>query len=185
MYFQTLNTNGVPEYILVAAKTKVTLLNTQLVPRLNLMTVVLGARLSQLVKKHHTLRITRKVLWSDLATVLSWLWADYRRYKQFIARRIGELQTITELSNWRWMASKHNPADIATKWENDPVLSANSVWFKCLTFLRLPQTEWRKEKCLTNILKMNYVPVTHTVMTIPERLVVIERFSQLTRALPT
>ncbi|XP_062533405.1 uncharacterized protein LOC134202420 [Armigeres subalbatus] len=59
-YFRTINPDGVPVCVLVAAKTKVAPLKTQSIPRLELQAAVLGGRLSQFVEENHTVRITRK-----------------------------------------------------------------------------------------------------------------------------
>ncbi|XP_062707485.1 uncharacterized protein LOC134288006 [Aedes albopictus] len=182
-YFRTSNADGLPECALIAAKTKVAPLRTQSIPRLELQAAVLGARLSQFVEENHTLRISKKVFWSDSATVLSWLRADNRRYKQFVACRIGELLTITDVGNWRWVPTKQNPADLATKWGNGPNLTANSVWFRGPGFLQLSEDEWPVQKTSTPSTEEELRPCyAHKVTSIPVRLVELERFSQLTRA---
>lgn len=49
-------------------------------------------------------------LWTDSTTALSWLTSDSCCYKVFGGTRIAEIQTLTDLGNWRY--SKNNPADI-------------------------------------------------------------------------
>ncbi|XP_055615232.1 uncharacterized protein LOC129761532 [Toxorhynchites rutilus septentrionalis] len=183
-YFRTMNKIGSPECVLLTAKTKEAPLKTQSIPRLELMAAVLGARLMQFIEEVHTVRVVRKVLWSDSATVLSWLRADHRRYKQFVACRIRELLTITDAENWRWVPSKQNPADIATKWGKGPDLMANSIWLKGPSFLQLSETEWPRERRSASSteeeLRSCYA---HEKIKIPERLVELERFSQLNRVI--
>ncbi|XP_055527307.1 uncharacterized protein LOC129719918 [Wyeomyia smithii] len=44
----------------------------------------------------------------------------------------------------RWVPSKLNPADEATKWGRGPYFNQESQWFNGLAFLRLPEEEWPK-----------------------------------------
>lgn len=53
----------------------------------------------------------------DSRTVLSRVHSDYRRYKQFMAFRIGEIYSPTKLTERRWMPLKCNVADALTKCE--------------------------------------------------------------------
>ncbi|XP_053686085.1 uncharacterized protein LOC128735625 [Sabethes cyaneus] len=183
-YFRTLNNDGIPENVLVTAKTKVAPLKTQSVPRLELLAACLGARLMQFIEESHTVRITKKFLWSDSATVLSWLRSEHRRYRQFVACKIGELLTITDVENWRWVPSKQNPADIATKWGKGPDLTADSVWFKGPPFLQLPEAEWPIQKTPAPPTDEELRPCyTHKAAEIPVHLINLERFSRLTRAI--
>ncbi|XP_062558210.1 uncharacterized protein LOC134223091 [Armigeres subalbatus] len=123
-------------------------------------------------------------MWSDSATVLSWIRADHRKYKQFVACRIGELLTISDVSLWRWVPSKQNPADIATKWGNGPDLKNDSVLFNGPSFLQLVEADWPKERKFTPPTEEELRPCyTINKIAIPEHLVELERFSQLTRAI--
>ncbi|XP_062557339.1 uncharacterized protein LOC134222212 [Armigeres subalbatus] len=55
-----------------------------------------------------------------------------------------EILEITDVSEWRWVPSKLNPADEATKWGRGPYFSPDSQWFHGPRFLRLPEGEWPK-----------------------------------------
>ncbi|XP_062541788.1 uncharacterized protein LOC134209768 [Armigeres subalbatus] len=115
------------------------------IPRLELQAAVLGSRLLSFVQESHSVKVKQRFLWSDSATVLAWLRADHRRYKQYIACRIGELLSTTDVAEWRWVPSKINPADAATKWSKNPCPSVNDEWFKGPEFLRLPENIWPQQ----------------------------------------
>ncbi|XP_062710405.1 uncharacterized protein LOC134288715 [Aedes albopictus] len=101
---------------LVSSKTKVAPIKQLSVPRLELQAAVLGTRLTKSIISSHTLSINRKVFWSDSNTVLAWLRSDQRRFHQFVAFKIGEIQEETDVSEWRKVPSGWNVADDATKW---------------------------------------------------------------------
>ncbi|XP_062541591.1 uncharacterized protein LOC134209611 [Armigeres subalbatus] len=86
------------------------------------------------------------VFWTDSRTALAWIMADPRSYRQFVSFRVGEILEHTTASEWRWVPSKSNPADEATKWGSGPYFDPNSKWFHGPDFLRLPEEEWPHPK---------------------------------------
>lgn len=144
-YFRVVDAAGKVECTIVAAKTKVAPLKPLSIPRLELQAAVLGSRLMSFVQDGHNVEVKQRFLWSDSATVLAWLRADHRRYKQYVACRVGELLTATDVAEWRWVPSKLNPADAATKWGKNPCPDATDEWFRGPEFLRLPEEEWPKQ----------------------------------------
>uniref|UniRef100_W8BR52 Uncharacterized protein n=1 Tax=Ceratitis capitata TaxID=7213 RepID=W8BR52_CERCA len=75
-------------------------------------------------------------------TVLAWINADHRRYKQFVAFRVSEILELTDAKEWRWVPTNENVADEATKWHGEPDFSNNSRWFRGPSFLYRPRDEW-------------------------------------------
>ncbi|XP_055526882.1 uncharacterized protein LOC129719513 [Wyeomyia smithii] len=127
---------------LVMSRSKVAPLKRQSVSRLELMAAVLGSRLSCTVKSQHSLPIRKQFLWSDSRTTLSWIRSDQIKYKQFVAFRIGEIRENSNVSDWRWVSTKINIADVLTKWGQGPPLDSSSPWFNGPAFLRDPENQW-------------------------------------------
>ncbi|XP_055528011.1 uncharacterized protein LOC129720559 [Wyeomyia smithii] len=144
-YFRVIDGDEV-RCTLVQAKTKVAPLKPLSIPRLELQAAVIGTRLMKSIVSSHTLQIKRKVMWSDSNTVLAWLAADPRKRTQFVAFRIGEILENTELGEWKWVQSKWNVADEATKWGKGPCLNIDSRWFRGPEFLYKDEECWPRNK---------------------------------------
>ena len=126
---------------IVLAKSRVAPLKPTTIPRLELQAALLGVRLAKTILKEHEFQVDRRTFWSDSQTVLQWIRTDPRTYKTFVMNRLGEISEETDISEWRWVSSRENPADDATKWSSD-VLQNNSRWFIGPSFLRKNENEW-------------------------------------------
>lgn len=127
--------------VLVTAKTRVCPLKGLTVPRMELNAAVLGCRLSQFIRKSHNIEFESFTFWSDSTTVLSWLNSDNRNYNQYVSSRVAEILISTKVSEWRWIPTEHNVADLATKLRLVDMSSEGS-WFNGPHFLHLPKEDW-------------------------------------------
>ncbi|XP_068139969.1 uncharacterized protein [Drosophila tropicalis] len=128
---------------LVSAKSKVAPLQPLSIPRLELQAAVTGARLMKNIIAQHEIDFEECYLWTDSKTVLAWLIGDPRRYQQYVMFRIAEICELTDARNWRWVPSKLNVADIATKRQHR--LETYTQWFEGPKFLKLPPADWPTE----------------------------------------
>lgn len=144
-YLRAAGTQGV-EVAFVGARSKVAPLKVLSVPRLELMAAVIGARMADSVIASHSFEITETFLWTDSSTVLAWISSDHRRYHKFVGVRIGEILALTKINQWRWVPSKYNPADDATKWGIGPKFDSGSRWFCGPPFLVHCETEWPRKQ---------------------------------------
>ncbi|XP_062714222.1 uncharacterized protein LOC134290992 [Aedes albopictus] len=133
------------ECTLITAKTRVAPLKYLSIPRLELQAAVLGARLAQTISESLSIRATQRYFWTDSRDVLCWINSDHRRFSQFVAHRVSELLDTTEASEWRWIPTKENVADDATKWQGRPDLTVNSRWFNGPHFLLKSEAYWPRQ----------------------------------------
>ncbi|XP_017483489.1 PREDICTED: uncharacterized protein LOC108372336, partial [Rhagoletis zephyria] len=124
---------------LVAAKTKVAPLKPLSIPRLEFQAAVIGTRLADMVTSVQRIPIKSKHWWTDSITVLRWIRMDPKRFHQFVMHRVGEILEASNVNQWRWVPSKANPADVATKFTTR---SNYRLWFTGPDFLVLDQKAW-------------------------------------------
>ena len=109
---------------------------------IELQVAVLGTRLKQNILSEHSLVPEKCILWGDSTTVLKWIASSHRRYKPYVAHRIAEILASTEVTQWRWVSTKDNIADEATRPSKNIDFSTNSRWLNGPSFLKLPEEAW-------------------------------------------
>ena len=85
------------------------------IPRLKLMGACLGNKLTQSIVEVFPIPIQDVVFWGDSNNVLWWIRSHRRVFKPFVANRIGEIQSSTNLRQWGYARTQLNPADYLTK----------------------------------------------------------------------
>ncbi|XP_065088575.1 uncharacterized protein LOC135710053 [Ochlerotatus camptorhynchus] len=142
VYLRAKDGDGVIRCALVAGKAKVAPLKPMSIPRLELQACVLGTRVLKFVQENHTIRVEKRVLWTDSTTVWHWIRSDPRNFKPFVAHRVGEILENTNAAEWKWIRSRFNSADEATKWGCGPYFSDESKWYDGPKFLHRPEQDW-------------------------------------------
>ncbi|XP_058803555.1 uncharacterized protein LOC131671274 [Phymastichus coffea] len=146
-YLRTESHDGKVDVSLVMAKTRVAPVKPTTVPRLELQAAVLGARIASTVSEELDIKISEKIFWSDSTTVLQWIRAGPRLKQTFVRNRLGEIGDKTQISEWRWIPTRANPADDATRPSKEPMRPTDR-WFVGPEFLHRASQTWPKEKSL-------------------------------------
>ena len=114
--YVVVNTGSAPSSRLLAAKTKLAPKKTLTVPRLELMAMLLGARLYAAVKL--ALASTPYVCaefsaYTDSTVALAWVRSDPSRWGIFVANRVVQIQQLVPAEQWRHVPGEENPADLS------------------------------------------------------------------------
>ncbi|XP_055923735.1 uncharacterized protein LOC129954087 [Eupeodes corollae] len=84
--------------------------------------------------------------WSDSKTTLSWIRSNPGKHKQYVANRITKIQELTTIDCWRYVPTKSNPADIASRGVYPSQLHSLDLWWSGPTWLQKDEGEWPEQK---------------------------------------
>ncbi|UYV77097.1 hypothetical protein LAZ67_14003262 [Cordylochernes scorpioides] len=146
---------------LIWSKVRLAPMKSITIPRLELMAMVLGARLANAIQAALK-RKCETTLWSDSTTALSWIKKEIE-WRVFVRNRVREIQATTNLNDWRFVPSQLNPADLLSR-GCPPSQFVQSRWWEGPEWLKKPKEFWpnsefsinpKEIKVEENIMKTN------------------------------
>ena len=80
-------------------------------------------------------------------SVLRWLYNANIKLEMFVENRVSKILASTRASQWRFVPSEMNPADLGTKGIKADDTESWSRFHGGPEFMRLPPSEWPKMPC--------------------------------------
>ena len=96
-------------------KARVAPLKIITIPCLELCTAVLSLRQSRFLRRELKLPDIDEVFWCDNQVMLGYVNNKARRFHVFVANRVQQIRNHNESKQWRYVASKSNPVDFASR----------------------------------------------------------------------
>ena len=133
-YVRAINSNQDVHCSLLHGKSRVAPIKPTTIPRLELQAALLAAKQSRSVLSELEWNCDA-YLWSDSKIVLGYINNDAKRFHTFVANRLSQIHDISDLSQWHYVRTDRNPADIASRGVNCVSDFMNSDWFQGPKFL--------------------------------------------------
>ncbi|UYV65158.1 hypothetical protein LAZ67_3003366, partial [Cordylochernes scorpioides] len=137
---------------LIWSKVRLAPMKSITIPRLELMAMVLGARLANAIQAALK-RKCETTLWSDSTTALSWIKKEIE-WRVFVRNRVREIQATTNLNDWRFVPSQLNPADLLSR-GCPPSQFVQSRWWEGPEWLKKPKEFWPNSEFSINPKEIN------------------------------
>jgi len=128
-YLRCVRSDGQCATTLIASKTKVAPLKKMTLPRLELMGALIGARLGKFIRTNLNVGENDVHFWTDSMITFHWIRSSSKQWKQFVANRVSEIQSLTVPGNWNHCAGKENPADRGTRGTSVRDLKEDDLWW--------------------------------------------------------
>ena len=96
-------------------KSRVAPLKPVTILRLEMTAAVCSVRISQQLRQELQHQIDQEYFWTDSQVVLGYISNESRRFHVFVANRVQDIQDNTSTEQWKYIESKLNPADEASR----------------------------------------------------------------------
>lgn len=110
----TCTVTGQSRVQLLMARSRLAPIKRPIIPRMELLACVIGARLMNFIREALNWNNIRVYLWSDSTTALAWIkWND--EWGTFVGNRVREICALTRPEDWRHVPGIKNPADLPSR----------------------------------------------------------------------
>ena len=129
------------EVSLVMGKSRVAPLKTMTIPRLELTAAALAVKLYCFIKDEIDVQVDKTFFWTDSMITLRYIQNTDKRFKTFVANRVEIIREATHVTDWRYVPTTMNPADLASRGIKPEETDKLERWLKGPEFLR-QQTDY-------------------------------------------
>uniref|UniRef100_A0A183VHE5 RNase H domain-containing protein n=1 Tax=Toxocara canis TaxID=6265 RepID=A0A183VHE5_TOXCA len=133
--------NNKVQTFLLFSKTRLCPISGLTIQRLELLAVLIGVRALNFVTTQLQLHGSPLYVWSDSKWALAWIQHNGEKLPRFVKNRHKEIRRYSG-TQYAYVKSAHNPADIATRGTSMNPLSNNSLWFHGRPWLQSSNVQW-------------------------------------------
>ncbi|XP_055018962.1 uncharacterized protein LOC129411624 [Boleophthalmus pectinirostris] len=126
----------------VMGKARVAPLKPVTIPRMELTAAVVASRMDKLWRRELQMELKESVFWTDSTSVLKYIKNETSRFKIFVANRVSEILQFSDMSQWRYVNTVDNPADLASRGVKVESFLRAGVWLCGPDFLSGSEIEW-------------------------------------------
>ena len=112
------------------------------IPRAELTAATLSARIDLMLRRAFEIDIHDSVFWTDSVTVIRYIRNEHTRFQTFVCNRLAVIRDVSSPTQWRYVMSRENPADQASRGETAGAFLNDRRWFQGPEFLWRDSEAW-------------------------------------------
>lgn len=143
-YIRVMNENQSIHCGFLLGKSRLAPIQQMSIPRLELSAAVLAVRMSSVLNEELSFEVQKNVYWTDSMVVLQYIKNKTKRFHTFVANRVAIIHDGSSAESWRYVDSKSNPADDASRGLNVDEMISKDRWKQGPEFLWKHESEWPK-----------------------------------------
>eukprot|EP00795_Rhopilema_esculentum_P008763 gene8763-biopygen9751 len=143
-YLRTVHQNGKIKTAFLFAKSRLAPLKRITIPRLELTAAALAVKIDTMLKNELEICIHKSMFWTDSTSVLRYINNKDKRFHTFVANRITVIHEGSDPEQWRYVPTKSNPADDASRGMTANELLRSERWISGPEFLLQTKDKWPK-----------------------------------------
>lgn len=144
-YLRMTNVEGKVHIAFLMGKARVAPLKQQTIPRLELAAAALSVKVDRLLKAELPPPTEESMFWSDSTSVLKYISNDHTRFHTYVAKRTSRIRESTQVSQWRYVGTKLNPAVDCSRGVSAERFMKNPGWISKPEFLWSSEKDWPNE----------------------------------------
>lgn len=126
----------------IMGKSRVAPLKPITIPRMELTAATMASRMDTFWKRELHMQLQPSVFWSDSTSVLKYIKNETSRFRTFVANRVSEILKVSQVSQWRYVNTTINPADLASRGSCADAFLKNKTWLSGPEYLLHPEQDW-------------------------------------------
>ena len=126
-YLRQVNSEGNIHCAFLMGKACLTPLKSVTIPRLGLAAAVLSAKIGTTLKEELQLW-DKETYWTDSTTVMKSISNAQAHFHTYVANRVQTIRDRTDVNQWRYVDTKENPADDASRGMTIPSFLQQQRW---------------------------------------------------------
>ncbi len=137
IYLQCVSNSGTSSVSFVHGSSRVAPKGATSIPRLELCAAVEAVLYAQQILRDLTTPPSSVSYYTDSQVVLGYIRNEEKRFSRYVSHRVGVIHRASDPSQWHYIETGSNPADVATR-SHDPISLRKTSWLSGPEFLRNP-----------------------------------------------